>query len=176
MGLNEECNDNVLQVEDDSSRGIYSELAPPGDDSERAPPGEERAPPGEERAPPGQERAPPGEERAPPGEERAPPGEESVPPGVNYSQFNSELAPPGRTARCGQSTFPPASQVLTSDGVVTVTFKSRRNSGKSRFRLMVTGAVPKACPGKWNAQGCPNGPCCSGKDCCIIQAGKEPKG
>ena len=111
MGLDEACNDNILHVEDNSGKGI-----------------------------------------------------------------DSELAPPGRTARCGQSTFPPASQVLTSDGVVTVTFKSRRNSGKSRFRLMVTGAVPKACPGKWNAQGCPNGPCCSGKDCCIIQAGKEPKG
>ena len=111
MGLDEACNDNILHVEDNSAKGI-----------------------------------------------------------------NSELAPPGRTARCGQSTFPPAYQVLTSDGVVTVTFKSRRNSGKSRFRLMVTGAVPKACPGKWNAQGCPNGPCCSGKDCCIIQAGKEPKG
>ena len=110
MGLNEACNDNILQVEDDSPKEIYS-----------------------------------------------------------------ELASPGRTARCGQSTFPAASQVLTSDGVVTVRFRSRRNSGRSRFRLMVTGAVPKVCPGKLT-YGCPEGPCCYGKDCCIIQAGKEPKG
>ena len=110
MGLNEACNDNILQVEDDSPKGK-----------------------------------------------------------------NSVFKSPGLKARCGQSEFPPPNEVLSTDGVLTVRFKSNRNSGRSRFRLRVTGGLPASCPGKVTS-GCPDGPCCKGKDCCIINAGNTPKG
>ena len=110
MGLNEACNDNILRVKDDSSKGS-----------------------------------------------------------------GSKLESPGLTARCGQSTFPPPNQIALSDGVVTVRFKSSRNTGNARFRLIVSGAVPNACPAKISS-GCPDGPCCYGEDCCVINAGNEPIG
>ena len=87
----------------------------------------------------------------------------------------SELAAPGRSASCGQSTFPAANIPLTSDGVVTVWFRAFKNYGKSRFRMVVTGALPEACPAKYPS-GCPNGPCCTGDDCCVINAGEHPLG
>merc|ERR1712106_818081 len=108
-GLNEACNDNILQVEDDSPKG-------------------------------------------------------------KKSFFKSA----GLKARCGQSEFPPPNEVGSTDGVLTVRFKSNRNSGRSRFRLRVTGGLPASCPGKVTS-GCPDGPCCKGKDCCLINAGNTPK-
>ena len=89
----------------------------------------------------------------------------------------SELESPGRKARCGQSTFPKATELLTSDGVVTVSFKSNSNTGNSRFRLMVTGAIPNSCPAKVPlVGGCPRGPCCQGEDCCTITVGNQSQG
>ena len=91
-------------------------------------------------------------------------------------ESGSKLESPGLTARCGQSTFPPANEVVISEGVVTVRFKSRSNSGNSLFRLEVSGAIPNACPAKVPlVGGCPYGPCCSGEDCCFINVGNLPE-
>merc|ERR1711892_1388434 len=49
-----------------------------------------------------------------------------------------------------------------------------KSPGRSRVRLRVTGGLPASCPGKVTS-GCPDGPCCKGKDCCLINAGNTPK-
>merc|ERR1712106_951196 len=89
----------------------------------------------------------------------------------------SPLQSPGLAARCGQSDFPPSDLIgnhTTSDGVVTVRFKSQRNNGNSLFKLVVTGLVPSACPAKLST-GCPDGPCCTGDNCCKINVGDAPE-
>ena len=90
----------------------------------------------------------------------------------------SPLQSPGLAARCGQSDFPPSDLIgnhTTSDGVVTVRFKSQRNTGNSLFKLVVTGLIPSACPAKLST-GCPDGPCCTGDNCCKINVGDAPEG
>lgn len=99
----------------------------------------------------------------------------------------SHLKYPGKTAKCGQSDFGTLGQKWKAEGdTVTISFKSMKNNGHATFKLEVTSVVtvrlhnlrkPKRgfCPSP-SPYGCPNGPCCSGTDCCVLQAGSEALG
>ena len=89
----------------------------------------------------------------------------------------SRLKYPGFSAKCGQNDFGPIyKEWETKAGrTVSVSFKSMKNNGSATFKLEVTANVPKACPAS-KPSGCPDGPCCVGKDCCIINTAKVAQG
>ena len=91
----------------------------------------------------------------------------------------SSLKFPGKSAHCGQNDFGPKDMKHQALGdVVTVTFKSSKNNGHATFKLVVTSIVPSKdhlCSLS-QTEGCPNGPCCAGPDCCIIHPGPDPEG
>ena len=90
---------------------------------------------------------------------------------------NSSLKYPGLSAQCGQSSFPPSTRALVSDGVVTVKFLSLNNNhGAVKFRLLLESTGPESCPSNLVPDTCPDGPCCQGEDCCVIHVGTVPKG
>ena len=100
----------------------------------------------------------------------------------------SRLKNPGLSAKCGQSDFGTVGTKWRSDGdIVTISFKSTKNNGHATFKLEVTSTVEQRlrtlppreqlgfCPNS-SPYGCPNGPCCSGPKCCILEAGVDAQG
>ena len=89
----------------------------------------------------------------------------------------SRLKYPGKSAKCGQSNFGSVYKGWETNAgrTVSVSFRSLKNNGSATFKLEVTANVPKACPGP-EPSGCPDGPCCSGVDCCILKPGKVGQG
>ena len=90
---------------------------------------------------------------------------------------NSSLKYPGLSAQCGQSSLPPISESLISDGVVSVKFHSLNNNhGSTMFKLLLEATSPDSCPSNTIDDNCPQGPCCQGEDCCVYHVGTVPKG
>ena len=91
----------------------------------------------------------------------------------------SRLKYPGLSAKCGHNDFGPKDRKWKADGdVVTVSFQSLKNNGSATFKLELTtfiGRKKKLCPAS-ETNGCTQGPCCQGPDCCVITAGTEPQG
>ena len=87
---------------------------------------------------------------------------------------------PGKSAKCGLNDFGARNKKWKVEGdIVTITFKSSKNNGHGTFKLEVTstvvGRLKRFCPLP-EAYGCPDGPCCTGPDCCKLEAGVETKG
>ena len=90
---------------------------------------------------------------------------------------NSSLRFPGLSAQCGQSSLPPSSKSLISNGVVTVKFISlNNNNGAVKFKLLFEATAPESCPSNLVPDACPEGPCCLGVDCCVLNIGTMSKG
>ena len=89
---------------------------------------------------------------------------------------NSSLTYPGLSASCGQSSIPPSTHPLTTDGTVTVKFLRTLNSGPVKFKIIFAATSPEICPNNVAEDMCPDGPCCQGEDCCVYHAGSVPKG
>ena len=94
---------------------------------------------------------------------------------------------PGKSAMCGMNDFKSIDAKYDASGdIVTVSFKSLKNTGHATFKLLVTSYVGKRdskkvkrkiCPESnpdWS--GCPAGPCCAGSDCCVFKPGKTAQG
>ena len=94
---------------------------------------------------------------------------------------------PGKSAKCGMNDFKSIDAKYDASGdIVTVSFKSLKNTGHATFKLLVTSYVGKRdskkvkrkiCPESnpdWS--GCPAGPCCAGSDCCVFKPGKTAQG
>ena len=93
----------------------------------------------------------------------------------------SRFKHPGKSAKCGMNDFKSVATAYEASGdIVTVTFKSLKNTGHATFKLLVTSFVArkrKVCPEStpdWS--GCPAGPCCAGSDCCVFKPGKTAQG
>ena len=86
------------------------------------------------------------------------------------SEVQGPLSHPGLKSSCGQGFL--VNEIPISYDTVSVSFQSKINDGKVRFRLEVTALDPKVCPEKEHS-GCPSGPCCEGQDCCVVTAGSS---
>ena len=91
----------------------------------------------------------------------------------------SRLKYPGKSAKCGQNDFGAIDKKWEAGGdIVTVSFKSLKNSGNATFKLEVTSKVnmKRVCPKSSDSNKCPDGPCCSGEDCCVLDVNSESQG
>ena len=92
-----------------------------------------------------------------------------------YDTSSGLLEYPGLSSQCGDNEFPASYDKVISDGPVTVKFESQGTSGTSKFKIVVEATEPdcdalESQPSPYEL--CPNGPCCSGDDCCIVSLGE----
>ena len=66
---------------------------------------------------------------------------------------DAPLKYPGLAAQCGQSSFPPATRSISSEGVLTVKFTMGERDENVRFKILVEATQPE-CPPADPAVGC----------------------